>query len=258
MCRERLLSPNVAGTGSHMLGEVAHIVAEQADGPRGASPLTLEQRNEESNLILLCFDHHKVIDDDTKANTVESLHRLKSEHLSWVVGRLELEHPWKTNLHNFYYINVPRLSLLAATAGVSMDLSKYGNIVALNELGWDLNVLMRAFKDLLTRVELQAVPIEQAVKQEQAARGLLVSFDGDFRTKNIDMPRDAEGYKRAVSGNVKRDPHIYAKVGAFKSILVVDPRWITTVTAFVQFRPSGGKGRFSGLGFVNTCDPETK
>lgn len=144
MCRERLLVTSTTGTASHLVGEVAHIVAEQPDGSRGSSPLTTEQRNQESNLILLCFDHHKIIDDDPITYTVESLQGLRQSHLDWVATRLQLERPWETKLHNFYYINVPRLNLLAATMGVSLDLSGYGEIDALHELGWNLNGLMLA------------------------------------------------------------------------------------------------------------------
>lgn len=257
ICRERLLISTATGTASHLLGEVAHIVAEQTDGPRGAGLLTSEQRNEEINLLLLCFDHHKVIDDDPSTHTVETLQELRVNHLSWVAERLQLEFPWRTKLHNFYYINVPRLNLMAASTGVSLNLSQYGDIVALHELGWELNGLMLGFQDLLTKIELKAVPIEQTLQHAQAARGLLVSFDRVFRTKNIDMPDTLDGYRRAIRGDIKTDPHIYVKIGDFKAILVVDPRWITTTTAFVQFRPSGGKGQFAGLGIVNSCDAVT-
>lgn len=246
-----------SGTSSHLLGEVAHIVAEQPDGPRGSSPLSAEQRNEESNLLLLCFDHHKVIDDDPITYTIELLLAMRSSHLSWVAMRLKLEHSWKTKLHNFYYINVPRLNLMAATMGKSLDLSQYGDIVALHELGWTLNGLMLGFEHLLAEIELKSVPIEQVLQLGQAARGLIVSFDRDFRTKNIVMPNNLDGYRRAVQGNIMTDPQIYTKLVDYKVILVIDPRWVTTTTAFVQFRPSGGKGKFAGVGIVNSCDPET-
>lgn len=216
------------------------------------------QRNEEPNLLLLCFDHHKIVDDDPATYTIPKLQRVRTEHLAWVASRLTLEHPWRTKLHNFYYINVPRLNLLAASSGVSLDLSQYGEIVALHELGWGLNGLMLGFRDLITNIELKSVTLEEAVQLGQAARGLLVSFDRDFRTKNIDIPDNPAGYKNAIKGNLNRDPHIYSKLGDTKVVLIVDPRWVTTTTAFVQFRPSGGKGKFAGLGIVNSCDLETK
>lgn len=67
-----------------ILGEEAHIVAREEDGPRGKSPLTSEERDKYSNLILLCQKHHKIIDDHDETYTIEKLHEIKSEHIQWV------------------------------------------------------------------------------------------------------------------------------------------------------------------------------
>ena len=40
-------------------GEIAHIVAEQIDGPRGNHPMPLERRNDPENLIYLCVMCHR-------------------------------------------------------------------------------------------------------------------------------------------------------------------------------------------------------
>lgn len=61
-------------------GEQAHIVAEEPDGPRGASPLTPSDRNKYNNLILLCPTCHTKIDTDTLAYPVEVLHFIKTQH----------------------------------------------------------------------------------------------------------------------------------------------------------------------------------
>jgi hypothetical protein len=42
----------------------AHIFAESPNGPRGDSTLTAEQRSLNQNLILLCNQHHQLIDSD--------------------------------------------------------------------------------------------------------------------------------------------------------------------------------------------------
>lgn len=251
MCRERVFLDGREDQPAQFRGEVAHIVAERRDGPRGDSPLTPQQRNHESNLLLLCFDHHSEIDTNVDAYPVASLHSLKSQHAAWLAERLRLETKWTTKLHNFYYLNVPRLLVLSALSGRSLDLSRYGHIVALHELGWELNGLMMGFESLLKQVDLKAITLEQAIALGSDARGAVVSFNQQFRTKNIDMPESPEGYLTAVRGNPAKDPQIYAMFGKRRITLVVDPRWITTTTAFVQFRPSGGRGDFAGLGLVN-------
>ena len=45
-----------------LVGEIAHMVAESQDGPRGVSPLTIAQRNSYPNLLLLCLEDHKLVD----------------------------------------------------------------------------------------------------------------------------------------------------------------------------------------------------
>lgn len=254
ICREDLLKEFTSSTDTHLLGEVAHIVAERVDGPRGNSPLKLKERNHEANLLLLCLDHHKVVDDDPITHTVESLKRRKAEHELWVASRLSLEKTWQTKLHNFYYINVPRLNLLASSAGLSLNLSSYGEIVALHELGWELNYLMVGFEKILAKAELRAVEIGRAMELGETARGLIISFNQDFRTKNIRMPESVHGYKRAITGDLKKDPHIYADVTGYRVNVKIDPRWITTSTAFCEFRPPGGKNTFAGLGIINSID----
>jgi hypothetical protein len=73
-----------------VLGEMAHIVAESLNGPRGDSTLTLEERNRAANLILLCNTHHQFIDDQGQLEifTVERLRALKETHEQWVEATL--------------------------------------------------------------------------------------------------------------------------------------------------------------------------
>lgn len=68
------------------LSEKAHIVGwkPSSKSPRGSSPLPVEDRNNVDNLMLLCFDHHKVI-DETRLLPEFSVRRLmdikkKQEH----------------------------------------------------------------------------------------------------------------------------------------------------------------------------------
>ena len=55
------------------VGEAAHIIAAIQDGPRGDSPLTLEQRRQLDNGIWLCSKCHKMVDDDELRYSVEVL-----------------------------------------------------------------------------------------------------------------------------------------------------------------------------------------
>jgi len=242
---------------SHLIGDVAHIVAEEEDGPRGVSTLTLDQRNSEPNLLLLCKPHHKEVDDDPANHPVEALTTMKLSHENWVASCFSLSPAWDTKLFQLYYINVPRLSLLASLQGIDLDLTQYGKINALHQLGLELLGLMSSFQKVLQNVQLKAVPLDVAVHQ-QDARGMVISFDHTFRTKNVEIPKPGDSFETFFTGDLKKDAHIYCKLDGCKVIANIDRRWITTTTAFSEFRPSSGRNCFAGLGFVNGYDLQEK
>ena len=63
-----------------LLGEVAHIKGLNVGSARHDRTQTPEERNAYSNLILLCPNHHTIIDDDEVSYTVERLHSIKTTH----------------------------------------------------------------------------------------------------------------------------------------------------------------------------------
>lgn len=74
-----------------IVGDEAHIIAKKENFARGDyDSLTEEQRNDYSNLILLCKIHHKQIDDQPLFYTVERLHEIKNIHEKEVNVKLSL------------------------------------------------------------------------------------------------------------------------------------------------------------------------
>lgn len=70
-------------------GEECHIVAKKVDGPRGKSNLSSKDRDEYDNLILMCEEHHHIIDDNPKKYTIDILKDMKKKHEKWVEKNLE-------------------------------------------------------------------------------------------------------------------------------------------------------------------------
>lgn len=85
-CRRKLTLDNKKETATMALGEMCHIVGEinSDKSPRGISQLPEEERNEYSNLILLCSHHHTEIDKNINDWPVEILHKIKIDHELWV------------------------------------------------------------------------------------------------------------------------------------------------------------------------------
>lgn len=79
-CTFELAQANDSSSKAVVIGEEAHIVAQKSDGPRGTSPLTRDQRDEYSNLILLCPTHHSLVDADETRFPVEVLLSMKAAH----------------------------------------------------------------------------------------------------------------------------------------------------------------------------------
>jgi hypothetical protein len=79
-CNKRLLEPDNSDDDAAFLGEMAHIVADSRQGPRGIAPMSDEDRDKHTNLLLLCGDHHKVIDSQPRTFSVCVLRRIKEDH----------------------------------------------------------------------------------------------------------------------------------------------------------------------------------
>jgi len=71
-------------SGSFPLGVQAHIVGEKRTAARGHGNLTQHERNSYFNLILLCPNHHEIVDENPEEYTVEKLHLFKDQHEYWV------------------------------------------------------------------------------------------------------------------------------------------------------------------------------
>lgn len=71
-----------------LIGEECHIVARKEGGPRGEHDLPKNKRDKYRNLILLCRNHHREIDQNVGDYPVEKLNQIKSKHEAWVRNSL--------------------------------------------------------------------------------------------------------------------------------------------------------------------------
>jgi len=80
-CRRDLFPPIAPGRVA-TIDQLAHIIAQSPEGPRGGASVPLEARNDGSNIILLCPTCHDIVDDmnATDVFTPEVLHKWKRDH----------------------------------------------------------------------------------------------------------------------------------------------------------------------------------
>ena len=91
ICQKKCISKEDDVTETALIGEIAHIydLADSDSSPRSNPLLDEKQKNDYSNLILLCKNCHGKIDQKKKTYSVDKLIKTKSEHEDWVDQRLE-------------------------------------------------------------------------------------------------------------------------------------------------------------------------
>lgn len=116
-----------------VVGDIAHIIARDEDGsagPRAVASLSPEEResydtlisnrNKYVNLLLLCKNHHKQVDDQPTSFPVAKLLEIKVKHESWVRGSLTIFDAHKQRDDELYADYVDRWTRL-------MDLREWIN-----------------------------------------------------------------------------------------------------------------------------------
>ena len=78
ICHCDLIQELIEGS-PFLIGEMAHIEGEKEGSARFNQQLCEKDRSKYPNLILLCPNHHTIVDKDLNTYTVENLRRIKKE-----------------------------------------------------------------------------------------------------------------------------------------------------------------------------------
>jgi len=84
-CRKQLIIDCTANDKESIIGEIAHIKGENPTSARydpNKNPIEL---NNHKNLMILCREHHKMIDDQPNTFTVEKLLDIKMQHEKYII-----------------------------------------------------------------------------------------------------------------------------------------------------------------------------
>ena len=76
--------------------DVAHIIGDSPNGPRGDIVLSKEYCSDINNLMIMCKDHHRMIDEIIRAYNVELLRQMKQAHEERIERQTEIK-PDKTS-----------------------------------------------------------------------------------------------------------------------------------------------------------------
>ena len=90
-CKKELYKRGKGGDRHANFGKMAHIFGHSEKGPRPNPDGFTEDTNKYENLILLCANHHDVVDGQTNSHTVSLLREWKTNHERWIADRLARE-----------------------------------------------------------------------------------------------------------------------------------------------------------------------
>ena len=79
-CTNNVIEPATEESDAAVIAQICHIYAFSTNGPRGKTGLTNEELNSPENLILLCPNHHVVVDKQHETYPIELLKQWKREH----------------------------------------------------------------------------------------------------------------------------------------------------------------------------------
>jgi len=86
---DQILVKEKTGKDPHVLvAEIAHISGEKEGSSRYDLTISDNERNDPDNLIVLCPNHHTIIDKQPEEYTVEKLLRMKRQHEDWVITQM--------------------------------------------------------------------------------------------------------------------------------------------------------------------------
>ncbi|MDQ5819884.1 MAG: hypothetical protein M3540_00390 [Actinomycetota bacterium] len=162
------------------------------------------------------------------------------------------ERVWNDDFAALHYLNVPRLLMdPAGRAAVVQepwleDLASFRTADGLQILRATqlLGVLIRVWEE-------RVVDVESFADIGDLPVGARVAFIANFRTKNMAGRQLTE---IELSGDLLRDPHLYAQTPKRRVYLPIDPRWITTSTAHHEF--TSGQSWLGGLGILRGVTPQ--
>jgi hypothetical protein len=87
-CKCNLFKDANENDNNSVIGDECHVVSEKKEGPRYNSNFPSGNIDTYSNLILLCKNHHKMVDDQFETFNTNVLNEIKRNHEEWVKSRL--------------------------------------------------------------------------------------------------------------------------------------------------------------------------
>jgi hypothetical protein len=241
--------------GVKIIGIAAHIRAAAPRGPRYEASQNQAERTSIKNAIWLCGNCASLIDknggNDFSPKELEQWKR-QSETKSFnaLLFSGSLSRPdWLDRIHYAQFINIPRLGSMLGNSMLLDQLELDGSRGFRGE-GMQVARKVAWLEAALKRASIEALPLDQIIPPGEEIVGQIISFEHRCYTRNgVDAGKTVSPTLLAKF-NPKKSPHFYIKSATTKFVFPYDPIWVTTSTAYGDFR--AGHRQFAGLGLVKS------
>lgn len=251
-CRKPTVGPDAAVENkAAVIGIAAHICAAAPGGPRFDPSQTPKERTSITNAIWLCGNCASLIDKSSgRGYSIKQLRRWKSEaeaqaHKALLSSAAYKRPAWLERLSTIHYANVSRLAQMLPGDIPEAVIETLEN--GFPTSGWIVREL-HAVDKAVEAANVEAILLDDILPPSEEIVGSIVSFHHSCLTKNGVIDRNNVSDKLVRNFDQKHSPHFYIKARNTKVLFPYDPRWITTSTAYSDFR--GGRRRFAGFGVV--------
>lgn len=102
ICKKELVNQISEDDGSFIIGDECHIISSSPEGPRYKPGI--EDYDSYDNLLLLCKNHHREIDENCASYTEELLQYIKTSHENWVKKTLDSSMPGEASVRKPRFI----------------------------------------------------------------------------------------------------------------------------------------------------------
>lgn len=247
--------------GVKIVGVAAHIRAASPGGPRYDPSQTQSDRTSIKNAIWLCGSCASLIDknggNDFPPDALERWKRqAEAQSSKALLFAGSLSRPdWLDRIHYAQFINVPRLGAMLGNSTLLAQLD-LDSLRGFRGQGMATGRKAAWLEAALKRASVEALPLDQIIPPSDELVGQVVSFEHRCYTRNgVDAGKTVSPALLA-SFNEKRSPHFYIKSATTRFIFPYDPIWVTTSTAYGDFR--AGHRLFAGLGLVKSVSDDLK
>ena len=252
-CGKATVGPDVSSEDrAAVIGVAAHICAAASGGPRYDAKQTPIERASILNAIWLCANCAALIDKNAgRGYSVRQLNKWKNDaeaqaHDALLSSAAYRRPPWLERLSTVHYANVPRLAQMLSVEGIP------DSVIETLQNGFPTSGMivqeLVALEKAIEAANVEALPLDDILPPSEDIVGSVISFHHNCMTKNGVIDREEVSPKWISDFNQERSPHFYIKIRGTRLNFPYDPRWVTTTTAYSDFR--AGRIKFAGLGVV--------